>query len=470
MPDLLIQAMSAKQSGNTNLAKQLLSQAIIQNPQNEAAWMLMAEVVDEVKLRRNCLEKVLAINPDNSAAKLELSKLNTSPLGPIMRGERNKPLETSKEAPKPEKTPPFTPPFTWDGKPEQYLALGDLTFPDLSDEEENLMPETPPTFDWANESEEPDKTIDKIFEAVSKPELASEPPPQKEVNWLDELRPHEDVLETTVQAPEAEQKKVEDPWLEELVGSEAESAQEQRPPTKDDFSVSAEPEFGLQAFATSEAAPVAPAEPDSLLWDNPNAKADRLVILSYHSLIYANPEETDITQIIDLFNENRMVRDLLGKNAHMIKLESIERVIVNPKAANMIIEYNSNGKTITHQLIFASPELRDEALTALQFRLGAGYKQSSASISLEDKILSPILILVLLAALTWGLIWGVPFLSTLPGFDTGAPQVFFSSVVQLIEQIGSLKIILIAIVIAAACVVWMVLNLRKPSSEVTLRR
>jgi hypothetical protein len=470
MPDLLIQAMSAKQSGNTNLAKQLLSQAIIQDPQNEAAWMLMAEVVDDVQIRRNCLEKVLAINPDNAAANLELTKLNTSPLGPIIRGERNKPLETPKEAPKAEKTPPFTPPFTWDEKPEQYLALGDLTFPDLTDEEESQIPETPPTFDWANESEEPDKTMDKIFEAVSKPELASEPPPQKEVNWLDELRPSDDILETPVQAQKVETKKVEDPWLEELVGSEAEIAQEQHPLTEDDFSVSAEPELGLQAFATSEAAPAAPPEGDSLLWDNPNAQVDRLVILSYHSLIYANPEETDIPQIIELFNENRLVRDLLGKNAHMIKLESIERVIVNPKAANMIIEYNLNGKTTTHQLIFSTSGVRDEALTALQFRLGAGYKQIIHSVSLEDKILSPIIILVLLAALTWGLIWGVPLMSTLPGFDTGSPQVFFSSLMQLIGRIGSLWIILLAGVIAAACVVWMVLNLKKPSSEVILQR
>src|SRR5512137_2701770 len=127
MADLLIQAMSAKQNGDITLAKQLLSQAIIQDPRNEGAWMLMSELVDDVKLRRNCLERVLAINPENAAANIALTRLNTSPLGPVIRGERNKPLD----APKIEKTPPFTPPFTWSGDQEQYLALGDLTFPDL---------------------------------------------------------------------------------------------------------------------------------------------------------------------------------------------------------------------------------------------------------------------------------------------------------------------------------------------------
>jgi hypothetical protein len=471
MNDLLIQAMSAKQRGDNTLAKQLCSQAILQNPRDEAAWMLMAEVVGDVNQQRNCLEKVVTINPDNAAARQELTRLNTAPLQPVVRGERNKPLDTPAEPPKQEKTPPFTPPFTWDNKPEQYLALGELTFPNLSEEEEkSQLPETPPTFDWANESEEPDKTIDKIFEAVSKPELASETPPQKEDNWLDDLRPSDDILETQGDIKKAGPKKAEDPWLQELVGSETAAADESRPLTKDDFSVSAEPELGLQAFATSDEPPANTDEPDSLLWDNPLARSDRLVILSSRSLIYAHPAESDIPHILGLFGEKRMVRDLLGEDAHMIKLESIERVTANPKGANMVIEYQQNGKLTTHQLFFSSPQVRDEALKALKFRLGAGFKQSSTTFSNEDKILSPIVILILLAAFTWGLIWGVPLLSKVPGFDSGSTQVTLSSIEQLVGQIGAFWIILIAVLIAAACVYWMVANLRKPASEVVLKR
>ncbi len=466
MPDLLIQAMSAKQSGDLNLAKQLLSQAIIQDPRNEGAWMLMAEVVDDVKLRRDCLEKVLAINPDNTAANLALTKLNTTPLGPVPRGERSKPLDN----PQVEKTPPFTPPFTWDGKPEQFLALGELTFPDLPAEEESQLPETPPTFDWANESEEPDKTIDKIFEAVSKPELASEPPPEKESSWLDGLRPNEDIVESPPEAKKVEVKKADDPWLQELVGSDEAITQEQRPLTRDDFSVSAEPELGLQAFASTEMPSSASAESDSLLWDNPHAKTDRLIILSYRSLICAHPLDSDIPHIMELFNQNRMVRDVLGENAHLIKLENIERVTVIPKIANMVIEYKPNGKTISHQLTFSSPQVRDEALTALKFRLGAGFKQSNRSITMEDKILSPILILILVAVLAWALISGVSLLSSLPGFDVGSPQAILSSLQQVVDQIGTVRIIFLAVLIGAACVVWMMLNLRKPSNEVILQR
>ncbi len=471
MSDLLIQAMSAKQSGDINLAKQLLSQAIVQNPRNEAAWMLMADVVDDVKQRKNCLERVLAINPDNAVASSGLAKLNTTPLEEALRGERSKPAET----PKADKTPPFTPPFTWDSQPEQYLALGDLTYPEITGEEPAPLPETPLTFDWANESPEPDKTIDKIFEAVSKPELASEPPPEKETSWLDELRPEEDIVQKPIEVKKPEEKKPEPPkgedsWVRELVSSEAEEIPIEQPLTDDDFSVNAEPELGLGAFTTDDSSPIPSEDQDSLLWDNPHAKTDRLVILSYRSLIYANPAESDIPHIVGLFNENRMVRDLLGENAYLIKLDNIERISLNPKASNLQIEYRPNGKSVTHELHFSTPQVRDDVMTALKFRLGAGFVQSSHSITMEDKILSPIVILVLVAALVWGLVWGVPLLSAAPGIENSTLQPVLSGIQDQVARFGAFYILLLAGLIGLACVVWMAINLRKPSSQIVLKR
>jgi hypothetical protein len=483
MPDLLIQAMSAKENGDLKLAKQLLSQAIVQNPRSEGAWMLMADVVEDPKLRRNCLERVLAINPDNEGAASTLKKLSTAPLPPVIRIDRNKPVDTPTEPPMAEKIPPFTPPFTWDGQPEQYLALGDLTFPELPIEEGEKLPETPPTFDWTNESEEPDKTIDKIFEAVSKPELASEPPQQKESNWLDELRPSDDILEAAdsgkkpevkkTEGKQSEKKKaveqkVEDPWLNELVGAEPEAVAEPRALTEDDFSVSAEPELGLEAFASDEKPSHSSAEADSRLWDNPHAKTDRLVILSHRSLIYANPADSDIPHILGLFNEKRMVRDLLGDKAHIIKLETVERIIANPKTAKLSLEYKPGEKVVNHELTFSSPQVRDEVLNALRLRLGAGFILSSHPISLEDKILTPILIIVLVALLTWVLLGGVPLLNRSRGPDAGEPPAFLASLLLFINQYG-LVIIIVAAAICIACLVWMVFNLRKPANDVVLR-
>ncbi len=460
MSDLLIQAMTAIQSGDIALAKQLLSQAIIQDPRNEGAWMLMSEVVEDVKLRRNCLERVLAINPNNDTANLALTRLNTTPLGPVIRGERNKPLDQ----PKIEKTPPFTPPFTWNGEPEQYLALGDLTFPNLTGDNVDQLPETTPTFDWVTESDEPEKTIEKLFDAVSKPELASEPPPDNEPNWLDNLR---DEQTGSITGDEAETK---DAWRDALVESEGEETQEQEPENPDDFSVSAEPQLGMEAFASTDHPTIASTEPASLLWDNPKAPVDRMVILSYKSIIYANPIASDVPHIMGLFNEKKMVRDLLGENARVIKLESVKRITINPKRANLRIDYQQNDKEITHELIFSSPQVRDEALTALRFRLGSDYKQTTRSLNLGDKILSPLLVLILVAVLAWGLIGGVPLLNTVPSLQSGPLQIILSGVEQWVTSIGAIYLILLAGLIGLVCLVWMVNNLKKPSILVVFER
>jgi len=452
--------MTAKQSGDIAQAKQLLSQAIIQDPHNEGAWMLMSELVDDIKLRRNCLERVLAINPDNAAANIALTRLNTSPLGPVIRGERNKPLDS----PKIEKTPPFTPPFTWSGDQEQYLALGDLTFPDLTDENKDQPPETAPTFDWATDSDEPDKTINKLFDAVSNPELASQPPQATDLGWLENLR--EEHTENKTSADQGTEEKK----LDEQVEPEAEETQEQQPVNMEDFSVSAEPEWGVDAFASSEQPSNVSTETASLLWDNPKVDKDRLVILSHKSIIYANPIASDIPHLMGLFKENKMVRDLLGENAGAIKLESIQRITINPKLANIRIEYQQNDKASAHQLTFSSPKVLDEVMIALQFRLGSEFKQTTHSYSLGDKILSPLLVLILVAALVWGLISGVPLLNASQIFPAGTLQNILSGLQQWITTTGALYLILLAGLIGLVCVLWLVNNLRKPSNLVILER
>ena len=462
MSDLLIQAMTAKQSGDISLAKQLLSQAIIQDPTNEGAWMMMSEVVEDVKLRRNCLERVLAINPENEAANIALSKLNTSPLGPVIRGERNKPLNP----PNIEKTPPFTPPFTWDGEQAQYLALGELTFPDLDGENADQSLETPPTFDWATDSDEPDQAIQKIFDAVSNPELASQPLPDTDLSWSDKNRSDEPSGRAN-----QDEGQTEAGWLDELVGPAPESTPlQQQPGIAEDFSVSAEPQWGLDAFASPEQPVETTAEPDSLLWDNPKAKSDRMVILGKKSIIYANPAPSDIPHIMGLFAENKMLRDLLGENAGVIKLESIQRLSANPRMANLSIDYKKDKKTITQQLVFSSRQVRNEALAVLQLRLGSGFSQTSRSISLMDKVLAPLLIFVVVVALGWGLIAGLPLLEGSPIFQSGTLQVIFSSLQQFVTNIGIVTLSAIVVLCGLLCLIWLVINLIKPSRLVIVER
>lgn len=461
MPNLLLQAMDAKQSGNIALTKQLLAQALIQDPRNEGAWMLMYEVVDDIKLKRNCLERVLAINPDNTTATIALMKLDTSPLGPVLRGERYKPVIPAQ----PEKAAPFTPPFTWTGDESQFQALGDLTFPDLTGEKVDQPPEMPTSFDWASDSGEPDKTINKIFDAVSKPELASEPLPNNDMSWLDNIRPKEPEEESP-----AEVTQVEAALPIQSAESQTETSAEAPELEKGDFSVSPIPEWGMNAFAYSDQAALSPAEPEPLIWDNPAARTDRLIILGNTSIIYANPSPGDLPHIMGLFNEKKMMRDLLGENAGVVKLESIHRLSAIPKRANLVINYLQNDKNTSHQLIFANRQARDEALSALQLRLGADFVRGTRSFSFFDKILSPLGFILLVAALGWLFIAGLPQFEVLPAFQSGTLQSILSSLQSFVDLVGSVNLLVIAAILVVLCLIWMVINLSKPSQQVIVQR
>jgi len=461
MTDLLQEAMNARQNGDNKLAKQLISQALVQEPGNEAAWMMMSEVVDDVRLRRNCLERALAINPNNTAASTALVKLDTSPLSPVTRGERDKPINP----PVYEKVPPFTPPFTWEGDPQQYPVVGEPTYPELNGEPQTAPADYVPTFDWANESEEPDKTIDKLFDAVSNPDIASQPLSDTELNLLEQHYPDDlaDVATDSVQEKE-------DVWLDELVGSDDETLSAPLTTNKEDFTVSAEPQLGLEAFTSPEQSLEA-VTPDYRLWDNPKAKTDRMVILSNKSLLHASPKASDVPHIIGLFAENKMLRDLLGENAGMIKLESIQRVTAEPKKANLSIDYKSAGEKPTSlKLAFSSSEVRDEAVEGLKIRIGPDFVETARTFTMEDKIIPPVVTLLFIAFIGWGLLAGLPLLSSLSGGQLGFLQTIVQGLQNFVASIGTTVIFLIALICGILAVVWLVINLRKPSKLIILAR
>lgn len=455
MPDLLLQAMDAKESGNFTQAKQLLAQALIQDPHNEGAWMLMSEVVDDVKLKRNCLQRVLLINPQNSAANIALMKLDTSPLGPVVRGERYK----SVIPPKLEKAPPFTPPFTWTGDEAQFQALGDMTYPDVTGEEANHLPETPTSFDWAAESAEPDKTIEKIFNAISNPEQAAGPLPDTDLSWLEDPRNPGAVAGAAAAGSDADQ-----------VSRTPDSPAGLEPPYSPDVKVSNDTQLGLEASEAGDETEGEPIEPDFLLWDNPKAKKDRMVILGTKSIIYANPTAGDVPHILGLFNEKKMMRDLLGDDAGTIKLENIQRLIANPKNTKLDIDYKPNEKIVTHHLTFDSIEARDEALDALQSRLGPHFTRATRKFSVVDKILVPLLVIALVAIIGWVLIDGLSYLEGVAAFQSGILQLILINVQYYVDLIGPFYILMIAIALVALCLVWLLINLSKPSSLVIVEQ
>jgi hypothetical protein len=76
-PNKLQLAAHSLQSGDLSTAQTLLAQLLQSNPKNEAAWLLLAEILTDTAQRQYCLERVLAINPSNAQAHLALDKLLT---------------------------------------------------------------------------------------------------------------------------------------------------------------------------------------------------------------------------------------------------------------------------------------------------------------------------------------------------------------------------------------------------------
>jgi hypothetical protein len=91
---LLRTGIQAAQSGNKAVARAILEQVIEQAPENELAWIWLASVVETTAERRDCLLKVLAINPNNVRAKQALARLErVTP--PVAKGEPQRPRATS---------------------------------------------------------------------------------------------------------------------------------------------------------------------------------------------------------------------------------------------------------------------------------------------------------------------------------------------------------------------------------------
>jgi hypothetical protein len=72
------QGITAYKEGQTVEAQQLLMQAVELDERNEKAWLWLSGAVDCDEDRLICLENVLAINPDNAAARKGLAHLQTN--------------------------------------------------------------------------------------------------------------------------------------------------------------------------------------------------------------------------------------------------------------------------------------------------------------------------------------------------------------------------------------------------------
>ncbi len=72
---LLRAGIQAACAGRTDEARSLLAQVVLQSPQEPSAWLWLSGVVESDEERRRCLERVLALDPNNAAARRGLARL-----------------------------------------------------------------------------------------------------------------------------------------------------------------------------------------------------------------------------------------------------------------------------------------------------------------------------------------------------------------------------------------------------------
>ena len=75
MSDTLQKAIATIKAGNKIAGKQLLTDILETDPDNEQAWLWMTKVVDSNSERVNCLQQALRINPNNETAQYVLASL-----------------------------------------------------------------------------------------------------------------------------------------------------------------------------------------------------------------------------------------------------------------------------------------------------------------------------------------------------------------------------------------------------------
>ncbi len=76
--ELLKQADYNYQRGNRELAKKYLSDLIAAYPNEEAAWLLLAKVVEEKERKIECYKRAIKINPANNETRIALTRIDSS--------------------------------------------------------------------------------------------------------------------------------------------------------------------------------------------------------------------------------------------------------------------------------------------------------------------------------------------------------------------------------------------------------
>jgi hypothetical protein len=201
---LLQEGIAAAKAGQLEMARARLLQVIELDDHNEQAWLWLSQAVESDEDRYICMENILAINPDNAAAKAGLEYLRQQGVRP----------------PEQAATPPGEEAFPWAAEGEQQVAAE--TTPDWLPQQE-AEPPAAEEFPWLSELSEEQAQAEERPSWLSESEWSApaevpaeqeQPPDWVESPWLAEL---EAQFGSPEEAPPAttEEKQAAPAWVEE---------------------------------------------------------------------------------------------------------------------------------------------------------------------------------------------------------------------------------------------------------------
>jgi len=101
-------AIEAAKQGDNTKALAFLKQVLNANPNDVDAWLVLAAVLDDPARKRQCLNRVLKLDPVNQVAREELLEMDRAEMGgtpAFMPGNFDEPAASSQGEPVPASTP-----------------------------------------------------------------------------------------------------------------------------------------------------------------------------------------------------------------------------------------------------------------------------------------------------------------------------------------------------------------------------
>ncbi len=115
MQPLVQSAIDAANRGENNKALELLKQALTANPNDVDAWLVVAAVVEQPERKRQCLNRVLSLDPTNQIARDELLEMDRIAMGGVPAADPEPSADALQGTPLPaQPTYPSTPPLSND--------------------------------------------------------------------------------------------------------------------------------------------------------------------------------------------------------------------------------------------------------------------------------------------------------------------------------------------------------------------